>query len=214
MKEKYFRTKISEKLGKISGHKKIWVSGGVDSMSLLHAINRRSDITVVHFNHGYSDNYRYRLLAQELVIRKVEEYGLPFELHEYTGGEQSETALRKFRNNTISIGDNIVTAHHADDLFETRIIRLIRGSPIEALDIESSSIKHMPMIEFNKDQIREYANIHDIEYLEDPTNTHLDNLRNYIRNEMIPSLSDLHPNFQLNMSKTIEDILKKKEGLS
>jgi tRNA(Ile)-lysidine synthase len=201
------RNIVANSLNKYKNTKKIWVSGGVDSMVLLDAVKFRKDIEVIHFHHGANYNFDYRTKCFNLVRNTCLELGLPFKWFIYEGSETSETSLRDFRLDTIEKDDLIVTAHHADDIFETRLIRLIRGSPVESLNVVSSSIKIMPLQSFTKKELKEYAKLCDVTYLDDPTNYKKDNLRNYIRNEMIPSLNKLHPNFQKNMGKTLERFL-------
>jgi tRNA(Ile)-lysidine synthase len=201
------RNIVANQLNKSNSIKKLWISGGVDSMVLLDAVKFRKDIQVIHFHHGANQNFNYRTDCFNLVRNKCNELNLYFKCFFYEGDENSETELRNFRLSSIQQDDVVVTAHHADDIFETRLIRLIRGSPVESLDIVTSSIKVMPLIDFTKKEIREYADKCDVKYLEDPTNSSKDNLRNYIRNEMIPSLNKLHPNFQKNMGKTLGKFL-------
>lgn len=208
-KVKHIRNTVAKILNRKEGLKTLWISGGVDSMVLLDTVKRRKDIKIIHFHHGDKYNKSFRDEASLLVKNKCQELGIPCEIIKYEGDDSSETAMREFRVNSIKNDDNIVTAHHADDIFETRLIRIIRGSPVEALDIQKNSMKIMPLGEFTKDEIRKYAKEEAIDFLEDPTNTISDNLRNYIRNEMIPKLTEFHPNFQKGTTKVLEDILNK-----
>lgn len=201
------RNVVAKNLNQYQGTKKVWVSGGVDSMVLLDAVKYRKDIDVVHFHHGANQNFNYRTDCYNLVRDKCLEFKIPFKCNFYEGAESSETALRNFRLSFIKENDLIVTAHHADDIFETRLIRLIRGSPIESFDVISSSLKIMPLQSFSKNEIKEYAKLCKVSYLDDPTNYEKDNLRNYIRNEMIPSINKFHPNFQKNMGETLNKIV-------
>jgi tRNA(Ile)-lysidine synthase len=202
------RNIVARELNTHKGIKKIWVSGGVDSMVLLDSLKYRRDIEIIHFHHGANFNFDYRTRCFNLVRNTCLEFRLPFKWFIYEGDESSETSLRNFRLSKIETGDKIVTAHHADDLFETRFIRLVRGSPVDSLDVVSSSLKIMPLQFFTKKEIREYAELCDVQYLDDPTNYENDNLRNYIRNEMIPSLNKFHPNFQKNMGETLNKIVE------
>lgn len=204
----HLRNVVARELNLYQGLKKIWISGGVDSMVLLDAIKFRKDIEVIHFHHGISQNLAYRTSCYNLVKNMCFELNLPFKYFFYEGNDTSETSLRNFRLSKIQPSDKIVTAHHADDIFETRFIRLVRGSPVESLDIISSSTKIMPLQFFTKKEIKEYAKLCDVRYLDDPTNYENDNLRNYIRNEMIPSLNKFHPNFQKNMGETLSKIVE------
>jgi len=202
------RNVVARELNLHQGLKKIWVSGGVDSMVLLDATKFRKDIEIIHFHHGSNENFEYRASCFNLVRTRCLEFDLPFKSFFYEGSGSSETSLRIFRLSKIEANDLIVTAHHADDIFETRFIRLVRGSPVESLDVLSSSIKLMPLQYFTKKEIKEYSELCGVKYLDDPTNYENDNLRNYIRNEMIPSLNKFHPNFQKNMGETLNKIVE------
>jgi tRNA(Ile)-lysidine synthase len=202
------RNVVARELNLHQGLKKIWISGGVDSMVLLDAVKFRKDTEIIYFHHGTNSNFDYRTKCFNLVRNTCLQLGLTFKWFIYEGFESSETSLRNFRLSTIEPSDKIVTAHHADDIFETRFIRLVRGSPVESLDVVSSSLKIMPLQSFTKKEIREYAKLCDVKYLDDPTNCENDNLRNYIRNEMIPSLNKFHPNFQKNMGETLNKIVE------
>src|SRR4051794_19867846 len=110
------------------------VSGGVDSMALLHYLQTRPGIklTVAHFDHGIRDDSpEDRKLAQEV----AKSYKLPFVYHEgRLGGEASEATARAARYDFLnkvrrsSQAQAIITAHHQDDLLETAILNMLRGT--------------------------------------------------------------------------------------
>lgn len=205
------RNKVNQKLNKLEGTKTLWISGGVDSMVLLNAVKLRRDIEVVHFHHGDNENKGFRDKAGQLVEKVCNDLKIPFKLIKYEGDKSSETAMRAFRMANMSELGHIVTAHHADDILETQLIKLIRGSHPESLEIESRSVKVMPLVDFNKNDLYEYARLCSVEYIEDPTNEENFTLRNYIRNEMIPAIESFNPNFQKQMNKSLKMFLEKIE---
>src|SRR5882724_1815869 len=114
-------------------------SGGVDSMALLHLLyqmSRDSDagwwLTVAHFDHGIrSDSAEDRQLVQAI----ARQYGLPFVYDEgRLGPGASEATARQARYSFLhqvlgaSGARAIMTAHHQDDVLETAIFNLIRGT--------------------------------------------------------------------------------------
>lgn len=206
MNPQYLRNKVNELLNKTEGTKVLWVSGGVDSMVLLDSVKRRKDIEVVHFHHGDNSNKEFRDSAQGLVEKFCSDFNIVCQVVKNTSDKISETDMRNFRNSHIEEGKTVVSAHHADDLLETRLISLIKGKNLESLEVNSMKLK--PLEAFTKKEIYEYAQKNDVPFVEDPTNKESDNLRNYIRNEMIPNLEKFHPNFQVNFARNLSKITK------
>src|SRR5689334_19288064 len=110
------------------------VSGGVDSMVLLHALQGRPGVKLVvaHYDHGIRpDSHEDRHLVQVVAAQ----HGLPFEYEEdWLGWGTSEETAREARYNFLERtrqrhkSDAIITAHHQDDVLETAIINLLRGT--------------------------------------------------------------------------------------
>lgn len=196
------------------------VSGGVDSVVLLHLLiqeqakieNRKSkdtgtkafdaknfgfrplQLTVAHYDHGIrTDSKLDRLFVQKL----AEEYGLAFEYGEGHLGERvSEDAarrarylfLRKIKSSARAAA--IITAHHLDDVLETAVINLLRGTGRRGL----SSLKNTPeilrpLLGASKHDILAYARRHSLKWREDSTNQDERYLRNYVRRKIISRFS-------------------------
>lgn len=179
----------------------IAVSGGVDSVVLLHllaqmAANPESklQLVVAHFDHGIRpDSSEDRKLVQEL----ANSYGLPFVYDQVSlGPKASEAVAREARYKFLhavskAVGaDAIIMAHHQDDLLETIIINLLRGTKSRGLSsLRSTKTLIRPLLQFNKKQIRAYAAAHKLTWHEDSTNDDEAYLRNYIRKQIMPRLS-------------------------
>ena len=96
------------------------VSGGVDSVVLLHMLAHRPDIELVvaHFDHGIRD---YSVADAQFVKELADSYGLPFESRREKLGKQASEDLARSRRYAFlrSVADKhqakIMTAHHADD---------------------------------------------------------------------------------------------------
>src|SRR5690606_27608960 len=85
----------------------------------------------------------------------------------------------------------IITAHHQDDVLETAVMNLLRGSGRRGLtSLTSSDGLLRPLIEYDKARLQEYANNHAIAWREDPSNADEKYTRNYIRHKILPKLSD------------------------
>lgn len=169
------------------------VSGGVDSIALLHMLQRQPGIrlTVAHLDHGIRDD---SVQDRKLVQSAAQDYGLPFVYHEARlGGGASEAVARSARYDFLHTVQNssgaraIVTAHHQDDVLETAIINLLRGTGRKGLtslgrqhDIER------PLLDVPKEALIAYARDQGLQWREDSTNQNPDYLRNYIRQQILP----------------------------
>lgn len=173
------------------------VSGGVDSMMLLDMLRRMPDVvlTVAHFEHGIrADSDEDRLLVEQA----AKKYGLPFVFERgHLGPGVSEATARQARYHFLrrvkeqAGADSIITAHHQDDLLETTIINLLRGTGRRGLSALSSQPDVIrPLLHTYKDEILRYARTHQIVWHEDSTNDDETYLRNYIRKQIVPRLGD------------------------
>ncbi len=172
------------------------VSGGVDSLVLLYLLCKRPglELIVAHFNHGIRPD---SAKDEQLVKGAAKKYGLPVEVgYGYLGTGASEEAARKARYGFLKIAkekhsaDAIITAHHQDDLIETAFINIIRGTGPRGLTaILHSDIKR-PLLPFRKTEIIDYARAQGIKWREDSSNQDLSYLRNYVRQAIMPKLSD------------------------
>lgn len=172
------------------------VSGGVDSMVLLDLLHQKPgvELVVAHFDHGI------RLDSTEdatLVKQTAKSYGLPYDSSEgKLGAGASEAAAREARYAFLRriLKDHnaqaIITAHHQDDVLETAIINLLRGTNRKGLgSLRSTDEIIRPLLSFSKAEIKAYAKTHSIQWREDSTNEDESYLRNYVRRQLIPRLS-------------------------
>ncbi len=171
------------------------VSGGVDSMVLLDLLQKRPGLklTVAHFDHGIrKDSQDDRKLVQQI----AKKHKLPFvHMQGKLGRSASEAKSREARYEFLesvkkaSGASAIITAHHEDDVLETAIINMVRGTGrlgLTSLKTTDGIIR--PLIGYGKDQIIEYAGKHAVAWREDATNKNTIYLRNYIRANVIPRL--------------------------
>ena len=189
------------------------VSGGLDSMTLLHALHSLAEksrwkIVVAHFNHqlrGRSSD------ADERLVRKLT---AKLDLPLVAGGADVkrfaresklsvEMAARKLRHEFLArvAGErNISTvalAHHADDQVELFFIRVLRGAGGAGLagmkwrspsPVDAKITLVRPLLGFSKPEILGLARAIKVAFREDATNHSNDILRNRIRNELLPLL--------------------------
>lgn len=173
------------------------VSGGVDSMVMLDMICRSKqysshDIIVAHFDHGMRENSAE---DAEFVQRKAKEYSVKFYLgHGELGEETSEARARTVRYNFLHSIDpfaTVFTAHHLDDLVETTVINLSRGTGWRGLAVLDTPGIRRPFLEtemfyepLDKAAILEYAAKRQLNFREDQSNSSNEYLRNRVRHQM------------------------------
>jgi tRNA(Ile)-lysidine synthetase-like protein len=184
------------------------VSGGVDSVVLLHMLARNPELqlTVAHYDHGIrEDSAEDRRLVQEL----AREYGLPFVYHAGklgpgTSEATARTARYGFLHNVrqVSGAGAIITAHHQDDVLETIILNLLRGTGRRGLaSLRSTDIVKRPLLHVPKKELLRYAEREGLRWHEDSTNTDEKYLRNYVRKYILPRFADADREALLEISR-------------
>ena len=191
------------------------ISGGVDSMVLLHLFNSSNfKFEVAHIN------YQLRGIDsdkdQELVQQICQQNNIPF--HLYLVSEKDKKPKNSIQEWARIIRYNffrkiqheskiefVVTAHHLNDQLETFIIHLSKASGIKGLSGIPANDNHIlrPLLNFSKESIYEFAKEEKIEFREDLSNQKNDYLRNKIRNEIVTKLLEVNDNFLENFSKSI-----------
>ena len=162
------------------------VSGGIDSVVMLHCLKDEKPI-VAHFDHGIRPNSGE---DAKFVERLAYEYGLQFELGSAKLGEDcSEADARAARYDflrDLAAKNNgaICVAHHADDVLESIVINLIRGTGWRGLAPMSAPGIERPLLSWHKSDIYRYATEHGLSFRQDQTNTEGDYLRNRVREKL------------------------------
>ncbi len=164
------------------------VSGGVDSVVLLHKLVQTDDydIIVAHFDHGIREDSD---LDAQFVRELAQSYRLPCEVRrEELGSGASEELARNrryafLREVAKKHRATIVTAHHMNDIPETIAINLTRGTGWRGLAVLGSDV-HRPLLHMSKAEIITYARKHDLRWREDSTNTSDAYLRNRLRRKL------------------------------
>jgi len=180
------------------------VSGGVDSMALLHLLAQKCksqnghrtplSLVVGHFNHGMRPDAGK---DEELVRQTAKKLGLPFARgHGRLGPTASEDQARQARYNFLyrtakkHAAAAIITAHHQDDLVETAILNVLRGSGRRGL---SSMLDNLwvirPLASVSKKELVAYAKKNRLKWNEDSTNSEERYLRNIVRRRITPNLT-------------------------
>lgn len=208
--------------GYFNHHKKILVavSGGADSMSLLHFLYNHQkaldiQLGIAHVNHKQRQESEYE---EDYLRHWAKEHKVPFHYSAFSG-KFSENAARTFRYEFFrrvmkDYGYTaLVTAHHADDQAETIFMRLLRGSRLRHLT-GISAVRPFgtgqiirPFLHLTKAQLPETF------HFEDKSNTSLDYLRNRIRLSYLPTLSKENPKFKEHLCLLSEEVGLMKQAL-
>ncbi len=200
------------------------ISGGPDSMCLLDLLLKvrlHKDIKIVVAN----VNHKLRSESDE-ECEFVEEYAKKnnldyqyMEIKEYNH-DNIENAARvkryEFFNSLINKyqAKYLMTAHHGDDLMETILMRMVRGSSLKGYsgfkkvsDMGSYKIVR-PLIELTKDDIVSYMDKHNLKYFIDKTNYTLDYTRNRYRIEVLPFFKKEQKDVHLKFLKFSEELIE------
>ena len=203
----------------------VGVSGGIDSVALLHALVKIGRMPVVlHFDHGWraesGDDARWvRELAGRLGLK-------------YVGGKMRATAADHREADAraarytffaqtakrLRIPD-LVLAHHADDQVETFLMQLLRGSGAAGRGMDPVSrrdglILHRPWLGLWKKDILAYARRHRLAWREDATNADTRHRRNLIRRRVLPYLRrQISPHAPENLRRAAEIFRAESEWL-
>ena len=109
--------------------------------------------------------------------------------------------------------DYIVVAHHADDVAETVLINLCRGTGIKGLtgikSINGDILR--PLLPCSRTDILKYIEDHQLGFRTDSTNNSLDYVRNKIRHQIIPVLKEINPSFLDTMTENCETLKETEE---
>ncbi|MBK7998985.1 MAG: tRNA lysidine(34) synthetase TilS [Verrucomicrobia bacterium] len=201
------------------------VSGGVDSMVLLHVLARmapkhRWQLVVAHFNHqlrGRSSDADERLVRE--TARKLRltfaSGGADVKRAAREGGLSIEMAARRCRHDFFSREAKvrgirrIVLAHHAEDQVELFFLRLLRGAGPQGLagmkvlapSPWDNAVKLVrPLLECSRDEIEAFASAEGVRFRNDASNASSEFLRNRVRHELLPLLRS---QFQPALSKVV-----------
>ena len=193
-------------------NKKIFIalSGGPDSTALLHLLStinktKKLELKAIHINHNLSKNcFTWEKHCEDMCSKLAINLQTESVKIKSEGGG-IESASRKARNkifeNILQDGDQILLAHHSDDVAETVFMRMLRGTGAEGM--EGPQIKRMigkgilirPLLSASKQEILNYLNANNIKYIEDESNHSNEFDRNYIRNKIFPMLEERWKNF-------------------
>jgi tRNA(Ile)-lysidine synthase len=181
-------------------------SGGLDSTVLLHAaarfIEERPRLLALHVNHGLSPRSDAWQRHCETVSTAL---GVCFAAHrvDVSAGPSLEASARRARygafRTVLGSDDVLWLGHHLDDQAETVVWRLMRGGGSAALAAMPMSRRLgrgrllRPLLDVARADIAEWAQAHELEWIDDESNTDRRFERNFIRHDVMPTLRQRWP---------------------
>ncbi|MFC2152824.1 tRNA lysidine(34) synthetase TilS, partial [Bacteroidota bacterium] len=201
------------------------ISGGIDSVCMFHLFNQLEiPIGIAHCNFQLRDDESEQ--DEHFVSNLANEYDLPFFSKRFDTEEIAkkegisiQMAARDLRydwfeeiRNKFDY-DYIAIAHNRDDVIETFLINLTRGSGIKGLTgIKSKSGKIIrPLLFASRNEIVEYIDKNDLSFREDSSNSSVKYSRNLIRNEIIPLFEKINPKFRETITENISRLKEVKK---
>ena len=193
----------------------VGVSGGRDSMLLLHLLHSASyDIIAAHVNYGLrgeesdGDEKFVRDFCEKRDIQLVVMHADADELRKGNLQANARKVRYDFFESIASKFDKayIAVAHHSNDQVETILMKWLRGSyrffPLGMMQRTSRIIR--PLLEYNAEEVHWFVQGLGLQWREDSSNLKLDYTRNKIRHRVIPALSEATEHFT-------EEILRQHE---
>ena len=204
------------------------VSGGADSMCLLHLLHSRGrDVVAAHFEHGIRGEESLRDAA--FVQSWCREQGIPCvtghgDVPGYAAAqglsleEAARTLRYRFLEETAEAQscDYIATAHNGDDNVETVLLNLTRGAG--ALGLRGIPARRgkiiRPLLGVSRREIEDYLKENAVPHVEDSSNQSDDYSRNRIRHRVTPVLRELNPGLHVAVGRTARLLAQDEDCLS
>lgn len=202
----------------------VGVSGGPDSMALLYILNEfknKMDLNIIcaHVNHNKRKESEQEKIDLENYCKKN---NITFEYIKVTnwGDDNFHNEARSVRYNffeelVYNYGAKyLMTAHQGDDLIETILMRIVRGSTLKGYSgfsriVDKGDYKIIrPLITVTKDEILKFDEKNGIQYAIDESNNEDHYTRNRYRHTVLPFLKQEEPNIHKKFLKFSETLLK------
>ena len=199
------------------------LSGGVDSIVLLHALSQlqkqlKLKLNAIHIHHDLSPNaddwltFCYKECKKLSIPIKSEKINIKQDLP-----MGIEAAARKSRYQVLEIYRKGILAlgHHQNDQAETLMLQLFRGSGLSGLaampTFDRERFIWRPLLRIKREIIEDYAKENNLVFIEDESNNNLQFERNFLRKEILPLIKSRYPDIINTISRSSENIA---EGLN
>jgi tRNA(Ile)-lysidine synthase len=202
----------------------IGLSGGVDSVVLLHILHKLAprfswQLSALHVHHGISPNanewsgFCAELCARHFISLHIERVDIaPLRDHGI------EAAARKLRHAAFAeqACDFVAVAHHADDQAETLLLQLLRGAGVRGVSAMAQLVEYShavrsdffslvrPLLHCSRQEIIDYAVAHKLRWIEDESNANVSYPRNFLRHRVLPLLSERFPAYRDTLARSAQ----------
>ncbi|MCB1822500.1 MAG: tRNA lysidine(34) synthetase TilS, partial [Candidatus Competibacteraceae bacterium] len=204
---------------RLARHLIIGYSGGLDSHVLLHVLATQGHhwperrLEAIYVDHGL---HTASVAWGEHCANVCRDLNLPFRVLKIdarpTPGESPEAAARRARYTAfateLSPDAALLTAHHCDDQAETLLLQLLRGAgphglaAMPAVSRLGEGWLLRPFLEVDRAELLAYARTHDLQWIEDASNTDIGFDRNYLRHQVLPVLRERWPAVNRTLSRS------------
>jgi tRNA(Ile)-lysidine synthase len=195
------------KLVPASGNVVIALSGGRDSMGLLHVAvelkNRGllNNVRAFHVNHGTRPE---NAGEEKLVFEYCKKLGVPLlifhpDLNSKANNFEHRARLKRYELflKNLKVGEVLYTAHHIDDSFEWSLLKQFKSGSVDAhlgIPVKNGRV-YRPFNCVTKRQIKEYVKLSKVPFAHDSSNESLRFERNFIRKTIIPKIAERFPGY-------------------
>ncbi len=222
---------IVDNLVTITAGKPIWLaySGGVDSHVLLHVLATTKHpelnlVSAVHVDHGLqSESKQWSKHCENVCLALGVDYQC-LQVHVSdieTLGMEAAARLARYQafEQILSSGDVLLTAQHQHDQAETLLLQLLRGAGPKGLAsmAKTSSLGEVelvrPLLDVPQSDLVSYAQQHELEWIEDPSNADTRWTRNYLRHKIWPQIEQRWPQAETTLSRSAQHCAEASELL-
>jgi tRNA(Ile)-lysidine synthase len=198
----------------------VGLSGGVDSVVLLHQLRKHHPVSAVHVHHGLSPNAgRWAAFCRKLCKRLA----VPLRIEKVSvnkNGKGLEAAARDaryaaFKREKAGV---IALAHNLDDQAETVLMNLLRGAGVRGASGMPEYARlggktlWRPFLGMPRKDIEAYARKHKLEWIEDESNANQALTRNFIRRSLGPLIEQKFPRWKESLARAAKHFSKKELG--